>query len=920
MGAEPEEAAAAAEPREPAVGLDLASPPPTDFNTPTLTAAGMPSPPLASSQSGIIQPGTDFGPRYRITSLLGQGGMGAVYKAYDRELNRDVALKLVRPELTSQAHSMLRFKQELLLASKISHKNILRIHDLGDVNGVKFISMAYIEGEDLQHLLKTRGQLPLDQALSIARQLCQALDAAHAEGVVHRDLKPQNILIDAAGHAFVSDFGLAKSLEADAAAMTQTGAILGTPQYMSPEQVEGVSADHRSDIYALGLILYELVTGESAFSGESTMQIMYRRVKHKPRDPREINHELPAYLSRIILRCLEKDPAKRYQTVHEVLLDLEAGRNPTASRGPRSTQITVTLPASRGWWGAVAAVAALIVLLLIIPPTRRLILSPFVSAVGTPSGPSAAQGKFVAILPFRVLGDQASLGYIAEGLEDSLASKLFQLKNVHVASADAVDSANAKEPLSKLAQYLGVNLVVNGTLQNGGDRIAIIVNLRDAVHDRLLWTQEFSGVPRDLLTLEDQIYDKLADVLEPQRGEDEQARASAHPTENFAAYDLYLKGRDLMRGSPDAQKIQTALNDYNQALKLDSSFALAYAGIADASLEMYNKKRDRFWADQALSAAQQANRLNNNQPDVYSSLGNVYTATGKTAEAIVMLQRAVKLAPNSDDAYRRLGDAYLADGRKSEALAAYQEAVKINPYYWNNYNELGWAYFQTGEYDQALKSFQQVTHLDPDEGVGYENIGNVYLQEGSYDKSIAAFQKALQFKATYDTVTDLGGAYFFQRRFEDAIGTFERAVQLNPNQAVALANLADAYRWSGQAAKARTTYDRAISLGVRDLQVNPRDAEAMGLLAVNYAKTGNTAEAIQFIHRARSIDGSSVGLIYDGVVIQTLAGHAPQALQSLRDALRQGYPLSAVQHDPQLDSLRSNPGFKEILKNFGGKN
>ncbi|MGH9453093.1 MAG: protein kinase domain-containing protein, partial [Terriglobia bacterium] len=425
--------AAEAEFRERAAAVGLASPPPSSANTPTLTAAGLGVTPFSSSESTIIEPGSDFGPRYRIISLLGRGGMGAVYKAYDRDLDRDVALKLVRPELTSQPHSMLRFKQELLLASKISHKNILRIHDLGDVNGMKFISMAYIEGEDLHHLLKRTGRLPLEQVLNIARQLCQALEAAHAEGVVHRDLKPQNILLDEAGHAYVSDFGLAKSLESDSATMTQTGVILGTPQYMSPEQVEGVSVDHRSDIYALGLILYELATGESPFTGETPMQSMYRRLKQKPRDPREINSDLPPYLGRIILRCLEKDPVKRYQTAHDLLLDLDTGRNPAVSRSLRSTQITLTLPTSRGWLGAVATVAAVIILLLVIPLTRRLVLSPFHTTVGIESGPpAAAQGQFVAILPFRVLGDQASLGYIAEGLGEALSSKLFQLKSVHV--------------------------------------------------------------------------------------------------------------------------------------------------------------------------------------------------------------------------------------------------------------------------------------------------------------------------------------------------------------------------------------------------------------------------------------------------------------------------------------------------------
>jgi serine/threonine-protein kinase len=250
--------------------------------------------------------------------------MGAVYKAYDKELNRVVALKLVRPELTSDASSMRRFKQELLLASKISHKNILRIHDLGDVEGVKFISMAYVEGEDLHHVLEREGRLPLARVLNITKQLCAALDAAHTEGVVHRDLKPQNVLIDAADNAYVSDFGLAKSLDQSAAGVTRSGEVMGTPRYMSPEQVEGKPAGHPSDIYSLGLIVYEMVTGEAPFKGDSALQEMYQRVTEKPKSPKELDPDLPDYLVRIILRCLERDPERRYQQARDVLHDLES--------------------------------------------------------------------------------------------------------------------------------------------------------------------------------------------------------------------------------------------------------------------------------------------------------------------------------------------------------------------------------------------------------------------------------------------------------------------------------------------------------------------------------------------------------------------------------------------------------------------
>ena len=268
---------------------------------------------------GIMQPGSSFGARYRIESLLGEGGMGSVYKAYDSELGRTVALKLVKPELATSPQIMQRFKQELLLASKITHKNILRIHDLGDVDGIKFISMVFVEGADLFSLIEESGGLPLDRALKFAKQLCAALEAAHDEGVVHRDLKPQNILIDKADNLYVSDFGLAKSLAPDLAAMTRVGQVLGTPRYMSPEQVEAKEVDHRSDLYSLGLIFYEMFTATLPFRGESTLQLMYKHVNEAPPDPRTCGRTCRAYIANVILKCLQKDPANRYQSAREIL-------------------------------------------------------------------------------------------------------------------------------------------------------------------------------------------------------------------------------------------------------------------------------------------------------------------------------------------------------------------------------------------------------------------------------------------------------------------------------------------------------------------------------------------------------------------------------------------------------------------------
>ena len=298
--------------------------------------------------------------------------MGRVYKAYDKDIDRIVAIKVVREGFVGDADALKRFKQELNLASKISHKHILRIHDMGSVGDTRYISMAYVEGPDLHHILKENSTLPLERALNFARQLAEALAAAHAEGVVHRDLKPQNILVDKDDQVYVSDFGLAKSFEEGAVGMTKTGAFLGTPRYMSPEQVEGKPVDQRSDLYAYGLILYEMLTGDVPFTGESTLKVMYQRIQEKPKNPKIVKPSLPNWVVRITMRCLERDEAARYQNAYEILADLQGST--TSSSGSRSVQIQIPEFAERRWIWAVAGVILLLALAFAIPAVRHRII------------------------------------------------------------------------------------------------------------------------------------------------------------------------------------------------------------------------------------------------------------------------------------------------------------------------------------------------------------------------------------------------------------------------------------------------------------------------------------------------------------------------------------------------------------------
>ncbi|HVA72693.1 MAG TPA: tetratricopeptide repeat protein [Candidatus Limnocylindrales bacterium] len=867
---------------------------------------------------GVLEEGDELGHRYRIECLLGQGGMGRVYKAYDKELDRTIALKVLQPELTTDPNAMQRFKQELLLASRISHKNILRIHDLGEADGVKFISMAYVDGEDLHHLLRTHGKLPAERARKIAEQLCEALEAAHGEGVVHRDLKPQNILMGKNDHVYVSDFGLAKSLESSAAGMTRTGQFLGTPRYMAPEQVEAKPIDNRTDIYALGLILFEMVTGEDAFKGDSTLQIMYRRVKEKPPNPKQLNPELPENLSRVILRCLERDPARRYPNAGEILTDLREGR---ATSAGRTVQIALPELGKRWWYVAAGVVAAILIALFAVPPVRHMIFRARSGSSGSapPRGvPPLSSGRFVAVLPLQVLGDQSKLGYLAQGIQEALSAKLFQLKGIHVTSRDAVRKADSNQPVEKIARDLGANLLVRGMLQGAGDKIQIIVNLEDAADGKRLWSQEFTGLAGDLFTLEDQIYGQLVTALNLRPTNAEMARAAARPTDNVAAYDLYLRGRNALRGH-DSKSIQTALNYFDQALKQDGTFALAYTGIADASLRMYTVKKDNFWTQKALAAAEQADQLNGKLPEVHTMLGSVYSATGKYAEAIAELKQAISLAPASDDAYRRLGAAYLSSGNGAQAIGAFQKAVALNPYYWGNQVELGKAYFQLGNYPKALEAFQQVTVLEPDIGAGYENIGSVYLSQAKYQECIPYYQKALRIEPYWTTYSNLGTAYFFLKQYSQAADMYKKAVELNPNDALTTVNLADAYRWSGQVDKAKTTYQKAISLGYKELETNPQDAASMAQIALSYAKIGNAQQAQAFIRRARGIDKNNVEYMYDEAEVNALLGRQDDALKALRAAFEKHYPAEYAAGDPELENLQKNPEFGTLIKEYARK-
>jgi serine/threonine-protein kinase len=700
--------------------------------------------------------GTKLG-RYEIRSKVGEGGMGEVYLAQDTKLDRKIALKILPAEVAPHRDRMERFVREAKAAAALNHPNIAHIYEISEADGVDFIAMEYVEGETLQARIK-RNPVELKEALAIATQIAEGLSEAHAQGIVHRDIKPGNIMITARGRVKVMDFGLAKVIEAEEAfnpeaetrnLLTSPGAIIGTMPYMSPEQVKGERLDARTDIFSFGVVLYEILTGQQLFVAPSGAATISAILTKEPPPLSQYLAQCSNELQRIVRKCLEKERERRYQTMLDVAIDLDSCRKhevarDSASQSNRTTQgdaLTATSP-------HVSMSKSLVLRrsLMVGVPLALVVAAALVYVFVLPRATTTARApeiKSLAVLPLENLSGDPAQDYFADGMTDAIISNLTQIQafNKVISRQSIMRYKGSRKSLPEIANELNVDALIEGTVQRSGGRVRVAARLIPAAADSPSWSRDYERDESDVLKLESEVARAVADEIRIHVTADERARLASARSVNPQAQEAYLLGRYHL-SKVNEQDVKEAVEYFQRAIQIAPDYAAAYAGLADAYLAQGFTEANMTEVESlALSAALKAIELDDQLAEAHIALANIklYYLEWTTAER--ELKRALELNPGSVDAHIYYGLLVSSLGRHDEAIKEGQIAVQLDPLS-AGASLLGRFLIRAKRYQEALPYLLRGVELEPRSARAYFRLGDNYVQLGRYDEAIATYQKA----------------------------------------------------------------------------------------------------------------------------------------------------------------------------------
>lgn len=852
---------------------------------------------------------------YQVTDRLGAGGMGIVYRAQDLKLKRTVALKFLPTSQAASEFTKQRFMREAMAASAVDHPNIGTLHAIEETpDGVLFLVMAYYEGPILAKKM-IHGPMPAKEAIGIALQIANGLMEAHERGIVHRDIKPGNIIFNAQGAAKILDFGLAKLQDSEE--LTTPGTALGTASYMAPEQAMGQPADARADLWSLGVVFYEMLTGGKPFVGADLRSTIYAVVSKEPSQSLDI----PAPLQKILRKSLQKDPQLRYQTAKEMIADLEAARgiNFLAGSGKTAIQQSAAITAPKFFdrlglgkktrWGI--AIAALLSIAL------------FVGLRLHRARPATLlSGKRVVVLPLAAdtqdAAKSASMQALADGLRsqmiDALVSRESANSGLLIIPAAQMASQHVSDPASA-QRTLGADLAITGSIAESSGQLHVVLSCIDTSTSQVLKSEVMDGSSANLSGLSQTMATTAAGMLG--------LKISAMPGHSNPLTGLspelaqtYLASIGYLERHNDAPgNLDLAIAGFEQLTKAAPNFAPAYAELASCYNLRYASTKDAHVLELADRYASHAAQIDSSSPEVLLALSQVRLHQGRYPEAVANFQRVLSVDNRNDRAYWGLATAYAATGLPEKAEDAWNKAIALHPNSVDVYAQVAKFELIRGEYAKAVLNYRKALSLTPENPVMMSGLGVALLYAGSLDESRKMLQQSIRLSPNYASYTNLGNLDLKQGHYAEAAEDYEKALEMNKSDYQVWSNLAVAYSQTpGQQARAKDGFLQAARMCREALKTNPNDPEMLSDLAMFIASEGDERqEPLILIEKALALGPQDTYVQFNAAETYESLGYRKEALDWLGKLIAAGYPLDDINHSPVLASLIKDKSFQALL-------